>query len=286
MLESQGFVVDGQPIVSMSEAFGTVIRTDPERNTEAESGSKIIIYYASDKDLIPVPSVVGMDLEMAKALIESANLVVDDNVKSENSDKPAGQVIDQSPANSEKVISGSKVTLTVSNGVPAISSASFSIVLPSTGTRGTFEIFVSNESYVNKTLLLDGSSYEVKIEGSGNDAPVKIYIDNKEYYSCRVDFTKNPAVVSGGAYSNSNSVLSKKPIPDVRGLSLEQAKQRLNAEGFNNIKIEGVTVYTDAENGMVKNQSPSPASTGIFGTASTYFTDTEIILTVGQKDGV
>lgn len=286
MLESQGFVVDGQPIVSMSEAFGTVIRTDPERNTEAESGSKIIIYYASDKDLIPVPSVVGMDLEMAKALIESANLVVDENVKSENSDKPAGQVIDQSPANSEKVISGSKVTLTVSNGVPAISSASFSIVLPSTGTRGTFEIFVSNESYVNKTLLLDGSSYEVKIEGSGNDAPVKIYIDNKEYYSCRVDFTKNPAVVSGGAYSNSNSVLSKKPIPDVRGLSLEQAKQRLNAEGFNNIKIEGVTVYTDAENGMVKNQSPSPASTGIFGTASTYFTDTEIILTVGQKDGV
>ena len=120
---------------------------------------------------------------MAKALIESANLVVDENVKSENSDKPAGQVIDQSPANSEKVISGSKVTLTVSNGVPAISSASFSIVLPSTGTRGTFEIFVSNESYVNKTLLLDGSSYEVKIEGSGNDAPVKIYIDNKEYYS-------------------------------------------------------------------------------------------------------
>ena len=118
MLESQGFVVDGQPIVSMSEAFGTVIRTDPERNTEAESGSKIIIYYASDKDLIQVPSVVGMDLEMAKALIESANLVVDENVKSENSDKPAGQVIDQSPANSEKVISGSKVTLTVSNGVP------------------------------------------------------------------------------------------------------------------------------------------------------------------------
>ena len=286
MLESQGFTVDAQPIVSMSEAFGTVIRTDPERNTEAESGSKIIIYYASDADLIQVPSVVGMDLEMAKALIESANLVVDDNVKSENSDKPAGQVIDQSPANSEKVISGSKVTLTVSNGVPAISNASFSIALPSTGTRGTFEIFVSNESYVNKTLLLDGSSYEVKIEGSGSDAPVKIYIDNKEYYSCRVDFTKNPAVVSDGAYSNSNSVLSKKAIPDVRGLSLEQAKQRLNAEGFNNIKIEGVTVYTDAENGMVKNQSPSPASTGIFGTASTYFTDTEIILTVGQKDGV
>lgn len=286
MLESQGFTVDAQPIVSMSEAFGTVIRTDPERNTEAESGSKIIIYYASDADLIQVPSVVGMDLEMAKALIESANLVVDDNVKSENSDKPAGQVIDQSPANSEKVISGSKVTLTVSNGVPAVSSASFSIALPSTGTRGTFEIFVSNESYVNKTLLLDGSSYEVKIEGSGSDAPVKIYIDNKEYYSCRVDFTKNPAVVSDGAYSNSNSVLSKKAIPDVRGLSLEQAKQRLNAEGFNNIKIEGVTVYTDAENGMVKNQSPSPASTGIFGTASTYFTDTEIILTVGQKDGV
>ena len=81
-------------------------------------------------------------------------------------------------------------------------------------------------------------------------------------------------------------MLSKKAIPDVRGLSLEQAKQRLNAEGFNNIKIEGVTVYTDAENGMVKNQSPSPTSTGIFGTTSTYFTDTEIILTVGQKDGV
>lgn len=286
ILESQGFTVDLQPIVSMSEEFGTVIKTDPEKNSEAESGSKIIVYYASDADLITVPSVIGMDLEMARALIESANLVVDDNVKSENSDKPSGQVIAQTPENPDKAIAGSKVSLTVSNGVPAISSASFSIVLPSTGTRGTFEIFVSNESYVNKTLLLDGSSYEVKIEGSGSEAPVKIYIDNKEYYSCKVDFTKNPAVVSGGAYSNSNSVLSKKAIPDVRGLTLEQARQRLSAEGFNNIKIEGVTVYTDAENGIVKNQSPSPASTGIFGTASTYFTDTEIILTVGQKDGV
>lgn len=287
LLESKGFTVNPLPIISMSEEFGTVIRTDPERNSEVESGSTINIYYASDQDLITVPSVIGMDLEMAKSLIESAKLTVDENVKSENSDKPAGQVIAQSPENPEKAYSGAKVTLTVSNGIPAISNAAFSIVLPSTGTRGTFEVFVSNESYVNKTLLMDGGTYEVNVEGSGNDASVKIYIDNKEYYSCKVDFTQSPGIVTDGKYSTSNSVLSKKAIPDVRGLTLEQAKQRLAAEGFNNIEIEGVTVYTDADNGIVKNQSPSPSSSsGIFGTSSTYFTDTLIILTVGQKDGI
>ena len=102
-----------------------------------------------------------------------------------------------------------------------------------------------------------------------------------------MDFTQTPGLVTQGAYSTGNSVLSKKAIPDVRGLTLEQAKQRLNAEGFKNIEIEGVVVYTDADNGIVKNQSPSPtSSSGIFGTSSTYFTDTLIILTVGQKDGV
>lgn len=287
LLESKGFTVNALPTISISEEFGTVIRTDPERNSEVESGSTINIYYASDQDLITVPMVIGVDLEMAKSLITSAKLTVDEDVKVENSDKPAGQVIAQSPENPEKTYSGAKVTLTVSSGVPAISNAAFSIVLPSTGTRGTFEVFVSNESYVSKTLLMDGSTYEVSIEGSGSEAPVKIYIDNKEYYSCIVDFTQSPGLVTHGTYSTGNSVLSKKAIPDVRGLTLEQAKQRLNAEGFKNIEIEGVVVYTDADNGIVKNQSPSPtSSSGIFGTSSTYFTDTLIILTVGQKDGV
>lgn len=286
-LESKGFVVNHLPMLSTTEEFGTVIKTEPERNTEVEAGSVITIYYASDEDLITVPNVVDLEVEMAQALIESVKqLVFDTNITEENSDKPAGTVISQSPEGEEKVYPGTKVSLVVSNGIPASSVAEIPITLPSNGSRGRFEVFVNNEIVTEKTLLCDGNPYTFKVEGSGESAPVKIYVDNKQYYSCTVDFTATPAVVSAGSYSSSIIITSRKQIPNVQGLSLAEAEKRLNDQGFHNIEIKGQTVYTAAEDGMVLSQSPAPSSSSIIGMTTTYPVDTEIVLVVGQKDGV
>ena len=290
-LKNKGLVVKLTPMLSLTEEFGTVIKTDPVADTEVDSGTVIIVYYASNEDLVEVPSVanVGWDVEMAEAMIKSVQLVMDPEIKEENSNEPAGTVIAQSPEAGEKVMPNSKVSIVISNGIPESSKADIKLNLPSTGTRGSFEVFVNNESIMTKSLLLDGSEYPFTIEGSGADVSVKIYVDNKEYYTCTVDFTQSPAVVTNGTYSQTVVVPSaRKQMPSVVGMTMSQAISQLGASGFNvnNVHITYQTVYSDADNGVVISQTPSATASGIMGITQTYDTNTEITLVVGQKEGL
>ena len=290
-LKNKGLVVKLTPMLSLTEEFGTVIKTDPEADTEVDSGTVIIVYYASNEDLVEVPSVanVGWDVEMAEAMIKSVQLVMDPEIKEENSNEPAGTVIAQSPEAGEKVMPNSKVSIVISNGIPESSEAEIKLNLPSTGSRGSFEVFVNNESLMNKSLLLDGSEYPFTIEGSGSDVSVKIYVDNKEYYTCTVDFTQSPAVVTNGTYTQTISVPSgRKQMPSVVGMTMSQAISQLGTSGFNvnNVHITYQTVYSDAENGVVISQTPSATASGIMGITQTYDANTEITLVVGQKEGL
>ena len=287
-LESKGFKVQSLPILNLVQEFGTVIKTEPAANTEVSKDTTITIYFASDEDLIQVPdNAVGWDIEMAKAIIESVGLTVDAEVVYENSSETVGTVIRTEPEAGEKVIQGSKVKLIASNGIPEVGVATLTINLPSSGsTRGNFEVFVNNESYITKTLLMDGKEYSTEIQGSGSDVSVKVYIDNKEYYTCTVDFTKNPAEVSNGVYSSSINLGTKKAMPSVTGLSYETAVAQLNSLGFYNIVKDEKLVTSSNDVNKVISQSPSASSQSILGVTSTYSLDTEIVLTVGKEFGV
>ncbi len=284
-LENKGFKVQSIPMLNLVETFGTVIKTDPVANSEVSSDTIITIYFASDEDLIQMPdNCIGWDIEMATAIIRSVGLTVDEEIVYENSAEEEGTVIGTDPEAGEKVLPASKVTLIVSNGIPESSIANFEINLPSSGgTRGTFEIFVNNESIGSKNLLLDGSPYPVEIEGSGENVSVKIYIDDKEYYTCTVDFTKNPAVVTNGSYSSSLSGAERKAIPSVQGFTYEAALSQLRAAGFNNVMLEYQDVYDSSKVGKVISQSPSPSSSSFLGITTTYDTDTQVTLIIGKE---
>ncbi len=287
-LESKGFHVQSLPILNLVEDFGTVIKTDPAANTEVSKDTTIIVYFASDEDLIPVPdNAVGWDIEMAKAIIESVGLTVDDEIVYENSSETSGTVIRTEPEAGEKVIQGSKVTLIASNGIPEVGTATLTINLPSSGsTRGNFEVFINNESYITKTLLMDGKEYSTEIQGSGSDVSVKVYIDDREYYTCTVDFTKNPAVISNGSYSSSTPIATRKSMPNVTGLSYETAVAQLNAQGFHNVKKEEKIVTLSSDVNKVLSQTPSASNQAILGGINTYPLDTEIVLVVGKELGL
>ncbi len=283
-LESKGFKVQSLPILNLVQPFGTVIKTEPTANTEVSADTTITIYFASDEDLIQVPdNAIGWDIEMAKDIIESVGLTVDEEIIYENSAEDSGIVIRTEPEAGEKVIQGSKVKLIASNGIPEVGTATLTLNLPSSGsTRGNFEVFVNNESYITKTLLMDGKEYSTDIQGSGENVSVKVYIDDKEYYTCTVDFTKNPAVISNGFYSSGSSLGTRKAMPSVTGLSYETAVAQLNSLGFRNIRKEEQTVSSLNEINKVINQSPSASSQGILGVTTTYSLDTEIVLVVGK----
>ncbi len=287
-LISKGFKVQSLPILNLVQEFGTVIKTEPVANTEVSKDTTITIYFASDEDLIQVPdNAVGWDIEMAKAIIESVGLTVDEEIIYENSSEDSGTVIRTEPEAGEKVIQGSKVTLIASNGIPEVGVATLTINLPSSGsTRGNFEVFVNNESYTTKTLLMDGKEYSTEIQGNGSDVSVKVYIDNKEYYTCTVDFTKNPAVISNASYSSSSSLGTRKAMPSVTGLSYETAVAQLNSLGFYNIVREERNVASSSDVNKVISQSPSASTQSILGVTSTYSLDTEIVLVVGKDFGI
>ena len=131
---------------------------------------------------------------------------------------------------------------------------------------------------------MDGSSYPFEVEGSGEYASVKVFIDNKEYYSCTVDFTQDPPVESNGTYSSFGS--SKRAIPNVVGMPMSQAISQLESSGFRNYQVEMKTVYGDSENGRVLSQTPSANSSTIIGKTQTYPLDTVVTIVVGQKEGI
>lgn len=279
-LENKGFKVVPVPMVSTTEEFGTVIKTEPERNTEALSGSTVTIYYASDEDLVPVPAIIGYDTEMAKLLIESVNLTFDENITEEESDRPKGEVIKQSPEADEKVLRGTRVSVVVSNGIPAAAKAALEVALPANGTRGSFEVFVNNESQIRKTILLDGSNFSFEIEGSGANVPVKVYINNRQYYLCSVDFTSDSPKAINPKYLDSSILGSRKTIPDVTGKTYDQAVEILGNAGFFSISKEARITADPSKVDIVLSQSPASSI------VMPYPTGTEITLYVGAEEGL
>ena len=286
-LTSKGFKnIKLMPMLS-TENFGDVIKIEPEVGEEADSDTIVIVYYASDEDFVEVPKVAGLNwnLEMAELMIKSVQLSVDPEIIEEDSNEPAGTVIAQSPEEGEKVMPGTKVKLTISNGIPESRVANLEVTLPASGsTRGSFEVFVNNESKLSRTLLMDGSNYPFEVEGSGEAASVKVFIDNREYYSCTVDFNQDPPVVLNSSYGSSGS--SRRAIPNVVGMTMEAAISQLESTGFKNYRIQQQAVYDDSENGRVLSQTPSATSSTIIGITQTYSLDTVVTIVVGQKEGI
>ncbi len=98
---------------------GFVISTDPEPNKSVAKGSTVKVYVSSGKKIkyVPLPNVVGMDLESAKKAITDAKLNVG-NITKASSDKEKNTVISQNPSSTStsEVAVGSSVNLEVSSG--------------------------------------------------------------------------------------------------------------------------------------------------------------------------
>ena len=100
---------------SSSVPAGCVISQDPAPETEVERDSVVTLTVSKGKQMVRMVSVVGMEQNAAKALLESKGLVV--NLTWEYSDTvPSGQIIRQSHGADVDLAPGTIVTLTASNG--------------------------------------------------------------------------------------------------------------------------------------------------------------------------
>ncbi len=111
-LEEKGFKVKVEEEES-DEDPGSVLRQNPGGGTKAEKNSEVTITIAKKK-LSTVPPVVGNQLAQAEQQLKALGFVV--VTEDVDSDKPKGEVLEQSPEGNASVAGGSEVKLKVSKG--------------------------------------------------------------------------------------------------------------------------------------------------------------------------
>ena len=97
-----------------SIARDRVISQDPNRSQYVQPGSAVSFVVSTGKPLVAVPSVAGQDKDAAAATLRAAKLRP--RLTQKESDAPAGQVVETSPAAGKNVPEGSRVTVFYSDG--------------------------------------------------------------------------------------------------------------------------------------------------------------------------
>ncbi len=97
---------------------GYIISTDPAAGKQLPPGATVKVYVSKGDFPMHVPSVVGKNVNEARAILEAEGLVVDKVEYVDNQSRPRDEVLEQDPAQGAGVVKGTKVNLKISNGPP------------------------------------------------------------------------------------------------------------------------------------------------------------------------
>ena len=114
-LEELKLEVDITEEANDDQPAGTVFDQDPKFGRMVDEGSTVKLFVSAGADAVPVPDVIGSQIEQATQLVEAAGFTVRiEEVTDEEA--PVGEVVDQEPGGNEDAEKGSVVTLVVSTG--------------------------------------------------------------------------------------------------------------------------------------------------------------------------
>ncbi len=113
-LDEAGFGVSVETAPSSDVEVDAVIKTDPAAGESVKRGSTVTMTVSSGPAPVTVPPVVGATIAAAEQRLAAKGLEF--NSSEETSDRPAGEVLTQSPQAGTEVDAGSTVDLTVSSG--------------------------------------------------------------------------------------------------------------------------------------------------------------------------
>ncbi len=107
-------VVKGADAPCEDQPKGNVCKQDPPADTKVEEGSTVTVTISAGAPKEPVPNVVNLMYEQAEKALKEKGFQVDR--KPQESDRPAGTVLDQSPKGGEAE-KNSVITLTVAKEI-------------------------------------------------------------------------------------------------------------------------------------------------------------------------
>ncbi|MER6124223.1 Stk1 family PASTA domain-containing Ser/Thr kinase [Streptomyces sp. NPDC001795] len=188
---------------------GTVISTDPAAGARIRSHDKVTLTISDGPETVEVPDLKGYRLDKAQALLKKDGLVAGMVTRAFSEDVPKGFVIGTDPQAGTKRHGGSAIAITVSQGNP--------VEVPD----------VTGDSVDDATSALQDAGLQVKIA----DTQV-----TSEFDAGKVAQQSPGAGKEIGEGDTVTLTISKGremvEVPDVVGQKVDDAKQTLEAAGF------------------------------------------------------
>jgi serine/threonine-protein kinase len=227
-----------------------VFDQSPAAGDRRDKGSLVTLYVSTGKPKVEVPDVRGLQLTEAVARLGDAGLRA--NPVYVPSDKPAGTVTAQSIAPGDKAVVKTTIRINISKGPKLIE-------IPG----------VIGQPYENAASALQGAGFAVARRDVESDQPKGTVVNQNPVPGTEVPIgSKVTLQVSKGPKTT--------PVPDVTGLSEEEATAMLEASGFK-VEVQETEVFDASQDGVVSAQHP-PASTDAK-------TGSKVTITVGRFSG-
>jgi serine/threonine-protein kinase len=238
-LTSAGFTAASDQVYSSTVPTGTVVSSTPGQGTKAAKGSKVELHVSQGPQPITIPALAGLSKAQAEKAITDAGAVLGTVDEQFVSDVQKGVVVSAAQADGAKAdlskggayFKGQKVNLVVSLGaVPDVTGKTESAAQSALAAVG----LKSAEGTTDYSDDVPQGS--VISQAPQNEGPVR------KGDTIVLDISKGPQLF---------------PVPNVVGMSRDQAKKALSDAGF----VPVYSAFWDAvPDGLTKVQSQSPDS--------------------------
>ncbi|MBR5427325.1 MAG: Stk1 family PASTA domain-containing Ser/Thr kinase [Clostridia bacterium] len=276
ILKSYGFSIRIEAEKSATVKEGTVLRTDPAADQLAQYGSTVTLYVATIDESVPiaVPDLSGKTQEEAKTALEEVGLVLGEVTEDYGTEEDKGKVISQNPGSGDEIKYGATVSIVISKGEEHETTFEASFALPNVGSTDKVKMTMNDVAVYEASVSLNGETCEVSLTGKGDDNAFVVYLGDYVLYTGTVNFRADPPAFTI-VKDNSEGYIVKKPVPDLKGVSLSNARKILEKEGFKNISVleQETDLYTP---GSIISQTPEHSSEVVT-------LDTEITLVVAKS---
>ena len=119
-LASQGLQLGEQTPTASDQPKGTVLTQNPAAGSQLAKGQAVSVTVSAGRAQVQVPTLTGLaTADDAQVALAEVQLVLG-TVTQRDSGEPEGTVLSQSPAGGTTVNAGSKVNITVSNGMVTV----------------------------------------------------------------------------------------------------------------------------------------------------------------------
>ncbi|MBS6414378.1 MAG: serine/threonine protein kinase [Corynebacteriales bacterium] len=234
-LRQQGLRVDLQTEASNTVPRGMAIRTDPAASTMVARGGRVTLIVSSGKGPIVVPDVQGMSEEAAREKLTMAGLKVASEVRRVPSDEDMADKV---------------VKLSVPLGSTVSPSQEVTILL-GTGDSATFIPSTVGMTEAQARGNLEDAGFSVKVKKIHSSKPKGTVVSTSPKEKANKGDTVTIMVSDGSGII----------MPNVRGLSQDEAVRQLRAAGWDGtLSVKKVRTTNFSKSGQVKDQSPEPGS--------------------------